>query len=218
MSRPSIYYPVRPFKIFQHFGDNLACVTDFGGPTQRITGSLPNGTCPPGYDKLYPKFGMKGHNGLDVQAGVQNVYAALSGTVVEKQSTPARGLGLGIMTNERVDLDNIGSHFLKLRYWHLKSMYVEVGDKIEAGQLIGVSDSTGYSSGNHLHFEGQPIEIDAGGHPYLYLNGNGIGAAIDIEPYLNGMYADTAPRVIGLQMKLIPLLHQLIDYLKSRSA
>jgi murein DD-endopeptidase MepM/ murein hydrolase activator NlpD len=216
MSRPSLYYPVTPFRVFQHFGENQACVKDFGLPTQIISGSTPGGTCPNGFEKLYPKFGMKGHNGLDLMAGEQNVYASIAGTVVEKQNVPARGLGLGIMTDDKVDLDGNGAHYLKLRYWHLKTMYVEVGDKIEAGQLIGVSDSTGYSSGNHLHFEGQPMDRDAGGHPYLSFNGNGIGAAIDIEPYFNGQYAQDL-YVTSLRQRAITLLYKLIDALKARS-
>jgi len=43
-------------------------------------------------------------------------------------------------------------------------VYVEVGDKIEAGQLIGMSDNNGYSAGNHLAGNGRR-------HPLLGLIG-----------------------------------------------
>jgi murein DD-endopeptidase MepM/ murein hydrolase activator NlpD len=217
MSRPSLYYPVKPFHVNQHFGDNVPCVRDFGLPTQSIVSGENNLVCPTGYDKLYAHFGMTGgHNGTDLQAGEQNVYAAQSGTVVEKQTVPARGLGLGILTDEPVDLDGHGTHFLKIRYWHLKTMFVEVGDHVEAGQLIGISDNTGYSSGNHLHFEGQPMDKDAGGHPYLSEPSNGIGAAIDLEPYFNGQHGQDL-YVNSLRQRAIVLLFKLIDALRARS-
>lgn len=47
-------------------------------------------------------------------------------------------------------------------YGHMSERKVEVGDHVEAGDLIGLGGSTGRSSGNHLHFEtrylGQPID------------------------------------------------------------
>ena len=96
-------------------------------------------------------------------------------------------------------------------------MDVEVGDHVEAGQLIGISDNTGYSSGNHVHFEGQPMDKDAGGHPVLSEPDNNTAAAIDIEPYFNGMYAEDVPRINSIQNAVILLLHKLIDALKARS-
>jgi len=193
--RLSLYYPVKPFHVNQHFGENIPCVKDFGMPTQTIVMGADNNICPIGYSKLYAAFGMSGHNGTDLQAGEQNVYAGCAGTVIEKQTVPARGLGLGILTDVKVDLDGLGSHYMKMRYWHLKSFTVEVGDHVSAGQIIGVSDNTGYSSGDHLHFEGDPMDKDAGGHPNLAFVDGVIGGfkviagAIDIEPYFNGQYA-----------------------------
>lgn len=191
-----LYYPVRPFHITQHFAENSACVKNFGTPSQQIIGVQNNATCPVGYDKLYDHFGMAGHNGLDLKAGVQNVYAACAGTVIEQQLVPARGLGLGIITDTPVEVGLPVPYYMKMRYWHLKEFKVRIGDTVQAGDLIGISDTTGYSAGNHVHFEGQPMQKDEGGHPkVLFGNGNYfgmkfIGGGIDIEPYFNGQYAD----------------------------
>lgn len=219
--RLRLYFPVRPIRVNQHFGDNNPCVKGFGTTQQIIINGLDNNSCPIGYDKLYQHFGMPGHNGMDLATGVQNVYAAADGVVVEKQTVPARGLGLGILTNDPVSLDSFGEHFAKMRYWHLKSFFVEVGDTIIAGQLIGISNSTGYSSGNHLHFELQPMDKDAGGHPFLAFSGQAvpvgvIAGAIDAAPFFTGDFADTLPQINSLRQKLIILLQQLVLALKPK--
>ena len=39
------------------------------------------------------------------------------------------------------------------RYYHLRSVAVAAGQKVRAGELLGYSGNTGYSSGPHLHFD-----------------------------------------------------------------
>lgn len=217
----SLYYPVKPFSVNQHFGNNLPCVKDFGLPTQEIVGSL-DATCPVGFDKLYPHFGMDGHNGTDLMAIEWEVRAACGGTVIEKQLVPARGLGVGILTDEQVEVNGIGLTFMKIRYWHLKTIFVEVGQHVNEGDLLGISDNTGYSSGNHLHFEGQPIHKDEGGHPITTFGNATIGGvkviagAIDIEPYFNGKYAADVAQQIGALRSLILVLQKMVAYLQSK--
>lgn len=215
-SKFEISYPVRPFKINQNFGDNLPCVKNFGDPNQIIVSGPDNKTCPPGFEKLYQNFDMSGHNGTDIMAGVQNVFSACDGVVVEKQTVPARGLGLGILTNTPVLLKDGSTHFIKVRYWHLKSFNVEVGDKVKLGQIIGISNSTGFSSGNHLHFEGQPMDKDSGGHPLLVNPPGSIAGAIDMVPYFTGFYADTYYQDVGTFQTLIAKLIEMLAMLQKK--
>ncbi|MFN3308505.1 MAG: peptidoglycan DD-metalloendopeptidase family protein [Anaerolineales bacterium] len=84
------------------------------------------------------------HTGLDIvgKEGVE-IYAPADGIVVFAGSLTVRGNatmidhGWGVYTG----------------YYHQKEIYVQVGDRVKAGQLIGLVGSTGRSQGPHLHFE-----------------------------------------------------------------
>lgn len=51
---------------------------------------------------------------------------------------------------------------LETLYGHMSKRLVDVGDEVEAGDLLGLGGSTGRSTGSHLHFEtrylGHPID------------------------------------------------------------
>jgi len=78
----------------------------------------------------------------------------------------------GIVTVARADATGYGTHVriehvegntkYTTIYGHLMRANVEVGDTVSAGDMIGRSDSTGFSTGPHLHFEvrkgTQPID------------------------------------------------------------
>lgn len=218
MNSLRLYYPVRPHVVNQHFGGNLPCVKNFGLSTQEVVTGADNNTCPLEFDKLYQHWGMAGHNGTDINAGEQAVYAALDGVVIEKQMVPSRGLGVGVLSNEQYDFGMYGIHYIKIRYWHLKSFNCEVGDTIAVGDILGISDTTGYSSGNHLHFEGQPMDKDAGGHPVLSMPAGNIAGAIDMEPYFTGIYADIVPgKIISLRQQVAQLLIKLSALINGRN-
>ena len=170
MTTPFLYQPVYPWRVNQSFGANTACYNPNTGKVVSCDGRHP----PAGYRSVYST--MKGHNGIDAFALTwQRCYAAAMGVVIEKETEPARGLGIGILHEHE-------GKFYKTRYWHLAGIDVDMGEQVSAGQLIGYCDNTGYSSGTHLHFELK--EVDQFGNT---LNPeNGYKGAIDPKPLMFG--------------------------------
>jgi len=149
-----IYQPLKNRIINQRFGENKACVsTDDKRHFITCNGKNP----PEGYKSVY---GTKGHLGIDFGASSgQEVYAVREGTVYF------------IDTHERSGLDVRIEHMIdgkkyRSKYEHLKGWAVKVGDKVKTGQIVGWADNTGWSSGNHLHFQfeqminGEYVPID----------------------------------------------------------
>lgn len=110
-----------------------------------------------------PRWGTF-HNGTDFGAPIGTpMFAVKSGTVVA--AGPASGYGLWI----RIQTDD---GYL-LEYGHNDANYVAVGQRVNAGQVIGTVGNRGYSTGPHLHFGvrnsgGQWID------PVPWLRANGV--------------------------------------------
>lgn len=84
------------------------------------------------------------HTGVDFAASTgTNVKAVGAGTVV------SAGWG-GAYGNEVVIQHSDGNYS---QYAHLSSLSVSAGQSVSGGQQLGLSGSTGNSSGPHLHFE-----------------------------------------------------------------
>lgn len=98
------------------------------------------------------------HYGLDIAAGDgTSIVAAESGTVilVKNECTHNYGksssCGCGGGYGRYVIIDHGGTY--ATLYGHCSDIKVNVGDKVERGQVIAEVGSTGYSTGFHLHFE-----------------------------------------------------------------
>ncbi len=106
------------------------------------------------------------HSGVDFHAASgTSVVAVGSGTVVEAGWGGAYGNNIVIRMND-------GSY---TQYGHLSSIGVSVGQRVGSGDQIGLSGSTGNSTGPHLHFEARTsAEYGSDIDPVAYLRGHGV--------------------------------------------
>lgn len=111
-------------------------------------------------DRTSPIFGTaEFHTGIDIPASYgEDVVAAADGVVIT--SGWVNGYGNTVMISH-------GSGIVTL-YGHNSSLVISNGQSVKKGQVIAKIGSTGYSTGNHCHFE---VRIN-GDHttPWPYLN------------------------------------------------
>lgn len=89
---------------------------------------------------------LKFHEGIDFEGpGGTPVYASADGVIDPSTSEDSGGYGKLIVIQH-------ASGFYTL-YAHLSRIAVAVGQAVKQGQIIGNVGSTGYSTGDHLHFE-----------------------------------------------------------------
>lgn len=182
-----LYRPLKQLQISQNFAENNVCIR-----TDGIGGIIPRtqANCPIGYESVYKKFGMIGHNALDIPAkDWEPVFASLEGVVREIETERERGLGVGIVSEQKYDVNDTtthqsGNYQVKVRYWHLAGINVKIGDRVKIGDVIGWADTTGLATGSHLHWEIKAVENGLN----VWQN-NGFFGAIDPLPYLQNISA-----------------------------
>lgn len=119
--------------------------------------------------------------GTPVQAAAAGTVKYTGGSSTNTMGTSNRSLGL------QVYIDH-GKGYMTV-YGHLSSISVSTGQEVAAGQIIGMSGNTGYSTGPHLHFElrkdGQKKDPSAalGGN---YAAATGSGTPVDGMSNLSG--------------------------------
>ncbi|MCL7494690.1 MULTISPECIES: M23 family metallopeptidase [Streptomyces] len=108
------------------------------------------------------------HTGIDFHAASgTSVHAVSSGTVVEAGWGGAYGNNIVIKMND-------GTY---TQYGHLSSLGVSVGQHVTPGQQIGLSGSTGNTTGPHLHFEARTgADYGSDIDPVAYLRSHGVNA------------------------------------------
>lgn len=131
----------------------------------------------------YVKFGLlKGHNGVDLYAPLNTeIYAAHSGEVTRVSYSPD-GYGWHVRVTDGV---------FTVIYAHLRQdVAVNVGDHVEAGDLLGYSGNTGNSFGPHLHIELRDVRAIIPGSPQYE---GEVWGVVDIEDYVKEYLLQRAP-------------------------
>lgn len=117
------------------------------------------------HQKITSQFGYdewrgSAHNGIDIAPVLdndsKNILSALDGTVIAAYSDNRWNYGAGNL----IIIDH--GNGIATVYAHCGEVYVTEGQQVSAGEVIGEVGSTGYSTGENLHFEvrlnGEPID------------------------------------------------------------
>lgn len=160
----------------------LAPSVGSSGTEIRLISPLPGGVVNSRFGpRLHPiQNVMKPHTGIDMKRpdrSVTDVVAAADGEVTLAGGDPAAGYGRRVWVRHRT---STGDVLCTTTYNHLAQVYVVVGQRVMAGQKLGLEGSTGASTGNHLHFECRLPD----------------GKFIDPEPLINGAL-DVARRTLA---------------------
>jgi len=136
------------------------------------------------YNTFYAAEGLKGHQGIDyAMPNGTPIIAPCDGLVIYISTDLRRGLGVTLMSDDIFQYQGQDTK-LSCVHWHLKenSIVVRVGEKVKRGQLLGLSNNTGQTTGPHLHFSVTPLSADGARRILSPLN-NGYKGCIDPTPY-----------------------------------
>lgn len=129
------------------FSGERDAVAESRHPNDRVRFSLPlrriRITSPYGMRRHPIYKDLRFHNGIDLTANYEPVYAMLDGIVIEVGSTPSAGKYVTLQHGPD----------LEITYMHLSRIHVAKGDRILSGELVAHSGNTGVSSSPHLHLK-----------------------------------------------------------------
>jgi murein DD-endopeptidase MepM/ murein hydrolase activator NlpD len=151
----------------------------------------------------YKEMGLIAHNGIDFVASrgepiLWNGYD-VEGRVVKLSTEPNEGLGVVVITE---DEEGRFKHI----FWHLKEIKCKVGQKLSSGDLIGTIDSTGFSTGDHLHWGLKRADKNNKTIDY----NNGYKGAIDPEKYFTNIYIGDTMNLLANWLLSLKKLVELI--------
>jgi hypothetical protein len=103
-------------------------------------------------------------------------------------------------------------------YAHLQrgSLKAKLGDRVTAGEVLGVVGNTGNSSGPHLHFHlmDGPSPLDANGLPYAFTSFSSPGTVADgqDDALLAGKAVHVEAKLSGDHVNQLPLNNQVVAF------
>ena len=206
-----IYRPTVSNYLFQKFGENSVCADlDQYGQTIRpfVVTNAAKGVCPLGKTPFYKALGMRGHNGEDW--AIWRGEAIFFSTFIDgmkwrcvTEVDSSGGIGVNVISLGIVP--ELGT-YAKFKFWHLLKVNVSDGQEIDFGHLIGFGDSTGASSGDHLHWSMKQCEKDG-----TSINkNNGYYGAVDFADWFDNVFVGDIIRVKAQAISLGAIAQVLI--------
>jgi hypothetical protein len=151
------------------------------------------------------------------------ILSAADGTVVTvvdgmPEQIPgafAKGVTINTAGGNNIVVNIGGGHFAFYAHLQPGSLRVKPGDKVMAGQVLGLLGNTGNSDAPHLHFHVMdgPSPLKSNGLPYVFTKFTGQGVVTDENPVFKG---DPAPidsaAMAGAHQNQLPLNDQVVSF------
>ncbi len=172
-----IYYPFKPFNITQHWGNpNPAYATQFNDPTFKLHNGVDAVTAFPNPDGSY-KRGSK----WEVYAPVENFR------VLQVDYAPQGGGNeIWLISKGKYQMFEKECYAL-IVLCHADKILVKAGDEPKLGELLMISDNTGFSTGEHTHMG--LYRVDYNGTWFTKLDTNEATGSFSPELFFTQTYA-----------------------------
>jgi hypothetical protein len=151
------------------------------------------------------------------------IYAVADGTVVEAEDglpeqIPGKlpeGATLEMAAGNHVVVDIGEGRFALYAHMQPGSVRVKLGDKVNAGQVLGLLGNSGNTDTPHLHFHimDGPSPLLANGLPFVFTSFTGQGRVTDEQPLFTGGTATIDTEALaGPHKDQLPLLDQVVSF------
>lgn len=161
----------------------------------------------------YPYYGTAVHSVAD--GVVVNLY---DDTDEQVPSEPAKGITPANIGGNMLVIDIGGGAYAFYAHMQRGSLKVKLGDKVRAGDVIGLLGNTGNTTAPHLHFHVMDgiSPLDANGLPYVFDRFSSPGSVKDVgneDPTVTGApFPIDAGRFAGDHIDQLPLNDQVVDF------
>jgi hypothetical protein len=158
----------------------------------------------------YPFFGDAIHS---VAAG--RVVGTRDGLPEQVPGRLPAGATIQTAGGNHVVVDIGRGHYAFYAHMQPGSLRVRIGDRVRAGQVLGLLGNTGNTDAPHLHFHimDSPSPLQSNGLPFTFTSFTGAGSVGNTAAIVTGAAAQIDPRALaGPHRGVMPLNDELIDF------
>lgn len=182
-----LFYPAKPWRVTQLWG-------------------IP--------DPIYKQFGFSRHNGVDFALSDDKyLRAPFDGQVVKNGFQPnGGGVYVGFISQDKYEFSDGVVSYVLFDGLHMEKILANEGSKYVTGDILGIQDNTGFSTGPHTHGQFRRVQWD--GITIETVDVNDANNSFDPTPYWTGRYAQELLSVVQILRQELSLYQKVVELIK----